>query len=93
VVGPPYHTAARLVVAAANDWALFDGDHAGRGVDPLRLPFARFLNLIYAWYMERVEDKERFKYELEKPIPGMMVSDRLIADELDAVDALIGGGF
>lgn len=59
----------------------------------MRLPLHRFLNAVYAWILERVEKPEEFEYQLNKPIPGMMVTDSTVRDEMDAVRALMGGGW
>ena len=71
MVRPPYQTAARLSGTAAVNWVSIDGTYSGQGVNILRLPFHRFLNVIYAWCAERVseDDRERWLVELETPLP------------------------
>jgi len=49
----------------------------------------RFCNAIYAWAMERVEDAERFDFELTKPVPGR-VRDTDVEEELDAFASFMG---
>lgn len=75
MVGPPYCTAARLSATAAGNWVLIDGTYSGQGVNILRLPFHRFLNVIYAWCSERLtqEDRERWLVELETPLPNQRI--------------------
>lgn len=72
VVRPPYPTALRLYAIAAERWAEIDGLCAQNGVDPIRLRPDRFCNLIYAWAVERVEDRERFDFDLNAPMPGQV---------------------
>lgn len=55
----------------------------------MNLPIDRFCNAIYAWAMERVEDAERFDFELTKPVPGR-VRDTDVEEELDAFASFMG---
>jgi hypothetical protein len=61
-------------VADAN-WERIDGGAAGRGVDPLRLRFDRFLNFVWTWAIERVEDPERWTANMTMPPPSMGPQD------------------
>ena len=67
---PPYEAVARLSALASDQWPSIDGWCAAQGVDPLSYRPDRFYNLIYAWAVERVEDKAKFDAQLEAPIPG-----------------------
>ena len=67
---PPYPTVLRLIALAGERWAEIDGELAARGIDAFGLRIDRFLNLIYAWYVARVEDRERFEMMLTAPLPG-----------------------
>ncbi|TFG40364.1 MAG: hypothetical protein E4H44_00215 [Candidatus Aminicenantes bacterium] len=64
------------------------------GPDLLSLHPARFCNAIYAWYVERVEDREKFDFALNKPIPGRPARESDVASEMQAfaqVAAMMGG--
>lgn len=52
------------------------------------LPPARLFNAIYAWAVERIEDREKFDYDLNAPIPGRRVSQATVEQERDAFAAL-----
>jgi len=57
------------------------------GVDPLRLSGRRFLNLIYAWLIERTEDPQKLRDQLYTPMPGTspdQVTPQVIQDEMSA---------
>ena len=70
MVRPPYEAVERLVAYAERYWAEIDGEAASRGADYLALPLDRFLNAIQWWIVQRVKDPERFKAELDGPLPG-----------------------
>lgn len=89
MVGTPYTVAARLHGIAAEYWTQIDGQAALNGVDLMLLPLDRFCNAIYAWVVERVEDKERFDFELTQPVPGR-VRDTDVEQELDAFASFMG---
>ena len=81
----PFHVALRLYAIAALRWPEVDGTAALAGVDPFALRPERFCNLIYAWAVDRVEDRERFDAALEEPIPGGRgLSAASAADDGDA---------
>jgi hypothetical protein len=67
VVRPPYYVAARLTRLAAQRWAQIDGGAVRQAVDPLRLRWDRFLNYVYSWVMELVEDPKAFDADLNEP--------------------------
>jgi hypothetical protein len=69
VVRSPYQAALRLYAIAADRWAEIDA--AFPGVDVIRLPCDRFLNHVYRWAIERIkpDDLERWKMELNAPLP------------------------
>lgn len=63
----------RLTSIAAHNWALFDGELASRGIDPLELPPVRFFSLVYYWAVGEAseEDKEKFDRRLFMPPAGV----------------------
>jgi hypothetical protein len=73
----PYWAVQRLVGLVTSEWHLFDGQMALRGVDPIALPFDRFLNLVFAWATEGADKKSRedFVAMLMKPPPSATVED------------------
>ena len=81
VAGPPYESVVRLCIAAAADWSLVDGRYSlsAPGSSPFDLPFPRFLNFIYALILESLQyDKEgleKWRAELDSPLPGQGVSE------------------
>jgi len=89
VVGTPYTVAARLYTIAAGYWTEIDGEAALHGVELMHLPLDRFCNAIYAWAIQRVEDKERFDFELTRPVPGK-VRDTDVEQELDDFASFMG---
>jgi hypothetical protein len=62
----------RLVFSVGSIWARFDGQMGMRSVDPLEMPFERFLNLVYAWYTEGMDETEiaKFDAKLWMPVKG-----------------------
>lgn len=54
------------------DWPTFDGWAAARNVDPLTLPYPRFLNLAYYWGTKDTDanGRDRFDGALWIPPPG-----------------------
>jgi hypothetical protein len=91
----PYERCVRLCAFAAVYWEAFDGKLASSAVDPLSLPFDRFLNTIY-WFvidenrgggMERASLDETMKLvdaQLSAPLPNSRrpVSQKVIDDEM-----------
>ena len=77
MVGPPYQVAVRLSACAAFNWPRIDGRYTGQGIDLFRLPFSRFLSVIYAWAIEKMskEDAEKWEAMLLAPISGEYVDD------------------
>lgn len=58
-------------------WERFDGQMAMKNVAPLELEFERFLNLVYAWYTDGMDEQEIAKFDAKlwippkgKPIPA-----------------------
>jgi hypothetical protein len=68
----PYEAVVRLCQLAITQWVWFDGEAAGKGVDPLKLPFDRLLNYIYTQATRNAdsEDREQFDILLSSPLPG-----------------------
>lgn len=64
---------ARLISLIKNDWSTFDGLLASRNVDPLQLPFDRFLSAIYWWVTKGAPQDalERFERKLWMPPKGV----------------------
>lgn len=84
MVGPPYQAAVRLSAVATSNWTQIDGYYSGKGVDVLRLPFSRFLNVIYVWATsnQSQEDADKWVAKLNLPLPGQMQTDESADDEL-----------
>lgn len=80
MVRPPYAAAVRLCVIAAERWPEIDA--AYYQIDLLRLRPHRFLNMVYAWCIERVEhDKlDDWKMELVDLLPWQDSSSAAAAD-------------
>ena len=68
VVRFSYPAIVGLIGIAQRFWYEIDGACAGVGVDPVELPFSRFLNLVYSWVVERLQytedGREKFDEEL-----------------------------
>jgi hypothetical protein len=84
MVSPPYQVAVRLSACAAFNWPRIDGRYTGQGIDLFHLPFSRFLSVIYAWAIERMNKEEAEKWEamLTAPLSG--------SDEGDEDDFITG---
>lgn len=69
ISGMPYWTAELLVHTAAARWHVFEA-HCG-ALDPLRLPFDRFLGQIYGWLIRDSDSEgiEKFEAIILKPPP------------------------
>lgn len=96
VGGFSYPAVARLFRTASAHWRTIDGACAKLGVDPTRLRFDRFLNLIYSLIVENQGEEELLKIqrELFAPATGVdpdMVSPEVVADEMAGFNALLGG--
>jgi hypothetical protein len=64
----------RLISIAETNWERLDGDMAAKGVDPMGLPFDRFLNLVYAFAVNQFNDEKdlnKFEMRLNLPMPGI----------------------
>lgn len=69
---------ARLIGLIKNEWSAFDGLLASQDVDPMLLPFDRFLNTVHWWATKEAtqESLTRFERRLwmppkgEAPAPG-----------------------
>lgn len=59
----PYATCVGLLATAAGGWEILDGEAALKGVDPIRLPFHRFLNLIYYWAIRSMNEEKRAEFD------------------------------
>ena len=89
MVGFSYEAAVRLVRIAESYWREIDGACARRGIDPLSLDFARFLNLVYSFITEHMDEETRTRFEedLYAPIEGRdpdEVPSSVIEDEMAA---------
>lgn len=98
----PYAAGLRLTYLAATNWRQIDGTCALRGIDPLTLPYERFLNLVYAIYVENMDKPTRDKFDLQIFMPMVdgradpdAVDDDYVARELEQFRAFaseLGGG-
>jgi hypothetical protein len=64
----------RLIGIAENNWERLDGEMAAKGMDPMVLPFDRFLNWVYSFAVNQfsdVSDLDRFEMRLNLPMPGI----------------------
>ena len=84
MVRPPYPAAVRLYAIAADRWAEIDAAYVT--VDLLREPSYRFLNLVYAWCVQRIppDDLEQWIMNLHAPLPGEEVTRR--SDKIDEIE-------
>lgn len=48
---------------------MMDGNAAEQGLDPLSLPFDRFLSWVYSWFVQRLDDKGRRAFDLALSLP------------------------
>ena len=89
MVGKTLEATIRLSAAAQINWTLLDGEHSGKGVNLLSLPFHRFLNVVQAWVISRLESQEeaeKWLAKLDSPIPGVTRAER--RDDFDNIDQL-----
>ena len=87
---PPYTVVLRLYAVADAHWPQIDGDLAQRGIDPFTLPVHRFCNLIYAWAVARVQDREHFDAVLNERTGPNRPAPFSEADEAASWGALMG---
>jgi len=66
-----YRAIVGLIGIADDYWSEIDGACAREGVDPLGLPFTRFLNLVYSWVCERVQYSEDGREQLDEMLFGL----------------------
>lgn len=96
MVRPPYPAVVRLCTLAAERWALIDAAYYQTNL--LRLPPHRFLNMVYAWAVERVDPEKYDEWELELvDLLPWQDSQSAAAEELESKSfmglmALGGGG-
>lgn len=93
MVRPPYPVCVRLCLIAAERWAELDA--AYYQINLLRLRPHRFLNMVYAWCIERVEhDKlDEWKSELVDLLPWQdSSSEAAINMESESFLAMMGKG-
>jgi len=89
VVRFSYEAAIRLVHLGERFWREIDGTCARSGVDPLALDFTRFLNLVYSFITEHMDEETRTRFEedLYAPVEGRdpdEVPSRVVEDEMAA---------
>jgi len=79
---------------AGSRWDVIDGEAALAGVDLEALPLRRFLNAVYAWALQRVEDADQFTYLLEEPVQGRVrdTDVRREVEDFASFMAVMGGG-
>lgn len=78
----PYQVVARLYAVADDYWPFIVARYYQ--IDLLEVSLTKFLDLIFAWCREVIQDPtewERFLYELEEPIPGAAPSDAAVERE------------
>ena len=95
VVRAPSYAAARLSALVQEHWAAFDGEAALAGVEVVDLRPDRFFNAVYAWAIQRVEDRDQFHALVFDPPEGAEVSEHVIQAEksdFDAFAAAFGAG-
>jgi len=84
----PYFACARLIATAAQHWKIIDGEAALHGVNLLGLDSPQqFINALYAWCYEHVEDTDKFDHLLFTPPPGKPATPETLADEMAGFDA------
>lgn len=89
MAGPPYYAGVRLFFLGEAHWALIDGEASFHGVDLTRLPLDRFCNAIYWWAVQRVEDRDKFDFQLEQSVGGR-VTPATVDRELDDFASFMG---
>lgn len=76
-----------------SDWFAFDGAMAMRGVDPLSLPFDRFLHLVYAHLIEHADKKQREEIDKQLMAPPANVKAEVVAAQPEWADGAAGNQF
>lgn len=65
----------RLIATVQENWAHFDGWAASLNIDPMEMPFARFMNLAYFWVTGKgeaqQEDVDKIDRRLWMPPKGV----------------------
>jgi hypothetical protein len=76
VWAPPYPAVIALVdwVGRRRNWYEFDGWCVSRGIEPLRLPGARALNLIQHFITSRLTDEKEYR-KLVDSLTGPLLTD------------------
>lgn len=97
MVRPPYPTCVYLCALAAERWAEIDAAYHASPMPLLRRPLHQFLNLVYAWAIERVpsDDLEQWKMDLVELLPWQDTnSEAAAALESESFLAMqrLGGG-
>jgi hypothetical protein len=66
----------KLLRIADEHWVTFDGPAALRGVDPLELPFDRFLNAVHHFAIKdgQPDAVRKFETRLWMPPPGVVAT-------------------
>jgi hypothetical protein len=59
----------------------------------MHLPLRRFLNAVLVWCYRRVEDRDKFVFELERPVRGKATRSDPVRemDEFAAFASSVGG--
>lgn len=72
MVGPPYPSALRLYAIADGHWAEIEA--AYYQIDLLSVGSRKFLNLVFAWCLTRIQPEQREEWirDLEAPLPGQV---------------------
>lgn len=76
---PPYQAALRLCVLAQDRWA--EVDAAYLQADLVRLPYDRFLNAVYTFFVKSLVDPNDLKGSQERKEEFDMILDTPIGDE------------
>jgi hypothetical protein len=77
-----YGALVGLIYIADEYWTEIDGSCARQGVNPLDLPFDRFLRLVYSWIVERIQYTEGAHADLDEALFGF---DARLRREPDSV--------
>lgn len=66
-----YQAVVGLIAIADECWNEIDGTCARSGVNPLSLPFDRFLRLVYAWVMDRIQYDPDTRGDIDEALFGV----------------------
>lgn len=66
---PPYYIAARLVLAAIDNWNTFNGWCVARGIRPIKLPEPDLLDLIQFWLTDGLSEQGLADFERQLTMP------------------------